>query len=301
MTGVQTCALPISNNLITDQVTYTQNAQKIPYVGYSFVKITQGDTEEFVNSWYPAPQPSRQYIINEFILTADTQEFTIDQAPATQSSNTLPSIFVYVNVNQGETLLQRGTDYTVNGQTVTLSTAATSGSIVTIASWNPVAPSTLTGYYEVPLNLSANPNNLEITSVSRSQFLQQFQQIIENQTGFSGVALGTNNYRDTAQQRGLGLSILQHRAPMLKLGILNSSPLTKIDTAFSPTDPAQAIQYAESSYTRFYNRLLRALFNISAQQGFAANSQTVCDPYNTNLWLSTALNQINIEIGRAHV
>ena len=283
-----------TNNLITDQVTYTQNAQKIPYVGYSFVKITQGDTEEFVNSWYPAPQPSRQYIINEFILTADTQEFTIDQAPATQSSNTLPSIFVYVNVNQGETLLQRGTDYTVNGQTVTLSTAATSGSIVTIASWNPVAPSTLTGYYEVPLNLSANPNNLEITSVSRSQFLQQFQQIIENQTGFSGVALGTNNYRDTAQQRGLGLSILQHRAPMLKLGILNSSPLTKIDTAFSPTDPAQAIQYAESSYTRFYNRLLRALFNISAQQGFAANSQTVCDPYNTNLWLSTALNQINI-------
>ena len=283
-----------NNNLITYTINYTQNSQKIQYTGYTFVKIGTGGSAEFINSWYSAPQVSRQYIINEFVLTTDTKTFTIDQTPAQQVLNTLPTIFVYLNVNQGETLLQNNIDYTVSGNIITLNVAASAGSIVTIASWNSVAPETLTGYYEVPVNLSANPNNLEITSVSRSQFLQQFQQIIENQSGFSGQSLGNNNYRDTAQQRGLGLSILQHRAPLLKLGILNSSPLSKIGQSYSPTDPVQAIQYAESSYTRFYNRLLRALFNLSSQQGFAANSQTVCDPYNTSLWLNTALTQINI-------
>lgn len=284
-----------NNNLATDTVTYVNNSARIPYYGYLFAQVGIGSSADYINSWYSAPQLSRQYIINEFVLTSATDTFTIDQVPATPTANTLPTIFVYVNLNQTETLLVNGVDYTVTNNVVTLTTPAAAGSVIEIASWNPVAPAAITGYYQIPLNLSANPNNLPVTSVSRSQFLQQFQEIIENQTGIIGPALGSNNYRDTAQQRGLGLSILQHRAPMLKLGLLNSVPLATINLTTSPTDPMQAMQYAENSYTRFYNRLLNALFAISSKQGFSASSDpAVCDPYNTNLWLSTALNQINI-------
>ena len=283
------------NNLSTDTVGYVVNGTQTQYNGYLFTQIGIGDNTEYINAWYTAPQHSRQYIINQFIVTDTTTSFIIDQTPAVQVQNTLPTIFVYLNINQNETLLINGTDYTVSSNVVTFINPVAPGSIVEIASWNSVAPNSITGYYQIPLNISANPNNLPITTVSRSQFLQQFQEIIENQTGIKGSALGVNNYRDTAQQRGLGLSILQHRAPMLKLGLLNSVPLTNINLTTAPTDPVQAMQYAENSYTRFYNRFLRALFSIASQQGFGANSNSaVCDPYNTALWISTALNQINI-------
>ena len=283
------------NNLATDVVTYVVNSTRVPYYGYLFSKIGTASTPTYIDSWYTAPQLSRQYIINEFVVTTPTSSFTIDQTPAIQEPNTLPPIFVYINKNQSETLLTNGVDYTVNGTVVTLTVPAQAGSIIEVASWNPVAPLTLTGYYQIPLNISANPNNLPITTVSRSQFLQQFTEIIENQTGITGPALGNNNYRDTAQQRGLGLSILQHRAPMLKLSLLNSVPLSNINLTTAPTDPMQAMQYAENSYTRFYNRFLRALFSIATQQGFSASSnESVCDPYNTALWISTALTQINV-------
>lgn len=282
------------SNLSTDIISYTLNGIRTQYVGYLFAKIAQKSNITYTNNWYKAPQQSRQYIVNKFILTQTTSTFTIDQIPSPQVENTLPTIFVYKNINQNETLLVNGVDYTVNNNIVTLSIPAESGSIITVQSWSSTAPDTITGYYEIPLNLSANPNNLDVTMVSRSQFLQQFQQIIENQTGFSGKSLGNNNYRDSAQERGLGLSILQHRAPLLKLGLFNSIPLGKIDLTYSPTDPVQSIQYAEASYTRFYNRLLRALFDLVSQQGFAASSNVVCDQYNTNLWLSTALQKISI-------
>ena len=284
-----------NNNLETDIITYVNNSQRVQYNGYLFAKVGVNNSTTYIDSWYTAPQLSRQYIINEFVISAATSVFTIDQTPAVQEINTLPTIFVYININQTETLLINGIDYTINNNVVTLTSPAPAGSIVEIASWNPVAPENITGYYQIPLNISANPNNLPITTVSRSQFLQQFQEIIENQTGIVGSALGVNNYRDTAQQRGLGLSILQHRAPMIKLSLLNSVPLSNVNLTTAPTDPVQSMQYAENSYTRFYNRLIRALFNIATQQGFSANSDpSVCDPYNTALWLTTALNQINI-------
>ena len=283
------------NNLATDVVTYVNESTRVPYYGYLFAQVGSSDSVNYIDSWYTAPQLSRQYIINEFVLTTIQSVFIIDQLPALQEPNTLPTIFVSVNINQRQTLLANGVDYTVSGNVVTLMLPAAAGSVVEIASWNPVAPSVINGYYQIPLNLSANPNNLPITTVSRSQFLQQFQEIIENQTGIAGPALGSNNYRDTAQQRGLGLSILQHRAPMLKLALLNSVPLSTVNLTTAPTDPIQAMQYAENSYVRFYNRLLNALFSVASKQGYSANSDpTVCNPYNTNLWLSTALAQINV-------
>lgn len=283
------------NNLSTDIVSYVLNGASVNYTGQLFAQIGAGGVDTYVNSWYTAPQLSRQYIINEFVITTPISIFVIDQTPAQHSLNTLPTIFVTYNVNQVETLLVNGVDYTVANNIVTLTTAAITGSIIEIASWNPVAPAMITGYYQIPLNLSANPNNLPITTISRSQFMQQFTEIIQNQTGIVGLALGVNNYRDTAQQRGLGLSILQHRAPMLKLGLLNSVSLSSIGLTTAPTDPVQSMQYAENSYTRFYNRFLRALFGISSQQGFSASSNaSACDPYNTALWVSTALTQINV-------
>ena len=284
-----------NNNLSTNTFSFVLDGTNTAYNGYIFAKISNGNESSYTNSWYTAPQLSRQYIINQYNVIRPTTNITIDQEPAVQSPNTLPTIFVYVTANQNQTLLTNNVDYTVSGNTITLVQPAQVGSIITIASWNPVAPNSITGYYQIPLNISANPNNLPVTTLSRSQFLQQFQEIIQNQTGISGPALGSNNYRDTAQVKGLGLSILQHSAPVLKLGMLNSVPLASINLTTAYTDPMQSMQYAENSYTRFYNRLLNALFALSVNPSYAASSDaSACEAYNTSKLLTDALNRINI-------
>ena len=285
-----------NNNLATDVVTYTSNSLISSYVGYMFAAIGTNSNFEYSNGWHKAPNSSRQYIVNEFTVSNGATSFTLDQTPATQIANTLPNVIVFqITSDQIEKLLINNVDYVVTNNILSLNSAVSDGTRLVVKTWNPISSGAVNGYYELPLNITANPNNLPILTASRSQFLQQFVNIISNQTGITGIPLGANNYRDTARQRGLGLSILQHRAPMVKLGLINSVKLTDINTTSSPTDPIQSINYAERSYTRFYNKFLRALFTLASQQGFTASSDpTVCNPYDIELWITTALTQINI-------
>ena len=279
-----------TNNLANTTISYTSDGQTLSYVGDLFARI--GDN--FTNSWILAPQASRQYIINTFEANGIDKSFVIDQTPAPQIDNTLPTIYVtLIGVDGTVVVLKENSGFTVNGNTVIFDVAPSSGVRIIIRSWSTESLNVIKGYYEVPKNLSANPNNEDIVIVSRSQFLQQFLEIIDNQTGLEGLALGNNNYRDTAQNLGLGLSILQHRAPLLKLGIMNSTELQDVTTIASKIDPILAIQNAQKSYQRFYNRFLQALFAQNKKLG-GNNSPSGCDPTYINQLVALALQQINI-------
>ena len=281
-----------TNNLATDVVTYTNGNTTATYVGDLWCRIAN----YYTNSWNRAENSSRQYIRNEFVADNSQTIFVFDQEPATQVDNTIPTIFVYIiGSDFVQTLLANDIDYTVNGRSIILKTPLMAGTRVIILTWNFTAPTILTGSYDVPLNLSANPNNLPLTTASRSQFLPHFVSIMENQTGFIGQALGINNYRDTAQVHSLGTGILQHRAPLLKLGMLNSVPFSDLNSTLSVSDPMMAMQFAQRSYQRFYNRFLQALFNLSTSLGYSGTSQiSGCDPYMAEQWVQSALKQINV-------
>ena len=281
-----------NNNLATDVISYTSDGRPVQYVGDLFTKLG----EAYSNTWNTAPDQSRQYIVNEFVADGVNRGFVIDQEPAARTSDGLPTIFVTVVTITGESTSARlGIDYTVSGRNVLFTVAPIAGSRVQIRSWNNLPSATVTGYYEIPKNLSANPNNENVLTLSRSQLLPQFSQIIANQVGSAGDPIGINNYRDTKQNKGLGLSILQHRAPLLKLAGLNTIRLTDVLVNTAPTDPMQAMRYAQNSYQRFYNRFLQALFNIAKKQGYAAgSSSTACEPYMLEQWINAALQQINL-------
>jgi hypothetical protein len=285
-----------NNDLEIDTVSYVIGGTETTYMGYLFSKISMQSTDEYVNSWYKSPESSRQYIVNEFVIVSPTTSFILDQAPAARSATGLPTIFASVITPNGQTIqLVEGTDYTMLGSMINLITTQPDGSRLIVKTWNTIAPDIMVGFYEIPSNLSANPNNLPVTQVSRSQFLQQFTQIIENQPGIVGTPLGQNNYRDTAQMKHLGRSILNHRATLLKLAVLNSTPLSDIISTISPSDPMMAMQYAQRSYQRFYGRFIQTLFNLSTKQGFSASYVAGgCDPYMISQWVSSALAQINI-------
>lgn len=149
--------------------------------------------------------------------------------------------------------------YMVNGQTLNITSLACYGintnGIITNSLWYPtntVTTQTMNsnGFYEIPLNLQANPLWNDVTTLSKSDYAQHFTSIIANQTGFTGSPYYTNNFEDTAKDLSLGTSILQHQAPLLKTMLLASE---------SDFDIPSAIKYAEQEYTRFKNKFAKKL------------------------------------------
>jgi hypothetical protein len=279
-----------TNNLISTTISYISDGKTVNYVGNLFAKV--GDY--YSNAWNTAPEPSRQYIINEFLADGEEKTYEIDQEPANQLANTLPTIFVsLITENNEEIICQKNVDYVVIENQVTFTVAPRNNTRIIIKSWSKETPTLIKGFYEIPKNLSANPNNEDISVISRSQFLGQFLEIINNQTGFTGSALGNNNYRDTSQNLGLGLSILQHRAPLLKLSVMNSTALEDISSINSAIDPMLAMQNAQRSYQRFYNRFLLTLFAQVKKLG-GNQSPSGCDPTFINQLVTSTLKQINI-------
>ena len=297
-----------SNNIVTDVVNYREGATKLQYTGYKFYQTRNvlDGTYIYGNSWHKSSTPSRQFIVNDYISIqvpnrARNTLLSIDQFPegfdfakpsTIDAATLLQSYNVVLIRDRSTTTLKYDTHYsfvnTTDGPKLSLNPhVVKTGDRVTIRTWNKHAPMTLNGYYELPLNLTANPNNKEITNISQSQLLLQFQQIIENQYGFNGIALGNNNYRDTAADLSRGRSILQHRAPMLKLMVLGSSDvITGVTTTQSNTDPMLAMQFAQKDYVRLYSRFIKTL-NTLYKNGYSLNN-SVDD------WIASALKQINV-------
>lgn len=290
-----------ANTINTDVVNYKIGTTRYQYNGYKFYQLrdVKNDTLYFGNGWNKVKNPSRQYIVNDFVdVKIDNisipSVYDIDQLPAEQITGELPTIRVFRIRNQSQVELKNSQDYTTllsktTGQPILEIKAGLvqNNDRIICKTWNNLSPKKLTGYYELPLNLIANPNNKDIETISQSQLLDQFKQIMENQEGFDGNPLGTNNYRNTAQNRSLGSSILQHRAPMLKLMVLNSNNVTTgITNSQSNTDPMLAMQYAQREYVRFYSRFIKSL-NVLFKNGFTVDN-SVDD------WIDAALRQINV-------
>lgn len=288
------------NAITTVPVLYKNSSTKAKYYGYQFYRVEdENGNYSYGNGWHKSASASRQYIVNDYFnvnVNSLTNQvtFRIDQLPAPQVPGELSTIRVFRIRNQTKVELTQTVDYKTQMDPITnlpilvVSTGVLrTGDRLEIKTWNPAPPVTLNGYYELPLNLTANPNNKEITSISQSQLLDQFKQIMENQAGFQGNPLGNNNFRDTKQDASLGLSILQHRAPMLKLMVLGSGDVTTgITSSQSNTDPMLAIQFAQREYIRFYGRFIRSLNNLYK------NGYTLNNPPED--WISAAFKQINL-------
>lgn len=117
------------------------------------------------------------------------------------------------------------------------------------------------GFYEVPVNLTTNPDWQEFAYISKEQFLDHFKDLLGLQEGFRGNPMGANNWRDTERKRNLGRSILQHTSPLLKLMVLNSS---------DDLDFLKAARYVQTEYNRFKNKFLNKLNEFYNKGRFTA-------------------------------
>ncbi len=143
------------------------------------------------------------------------------------------------------------------------------------------AQSVSNGFYNVPLNLQANPVSDDVATISRSTWTTHFTSIIANQPGLIGQPGGANNYRDTMRDLTLGTAILQHRAPLLKAMLLAAN------TSFNLP---QAIRYADQEYNRFRNKFARRLVEFY-------NNGVLLDPQSpggdaVGTWVNTTLRDL---------
>lgn len=119
--------------------------------------------------------------------------------------------------------------------------------------------------FTIPVNLESNPDNTPVTYITRSQWFDHFSSIMVNQEGFEGEPYSINNWQDTAKKLNVGTKILQHKSPLLKTMLLSS------DKTFSLL---KAINYVDTEYTRFRNRVAQKAYDFIIQ-GTMASTATV--------------------------
>lgn len=249
-----------NNNLETDRYTYTLS--DTPITGYYYYH--NNVTDDYNNCWHLAPAQSSQRLISQFKLTTDTDVFELDYSP-TDLSVSVNGIIV--------------SNYTVAGKVVTFSSSIEKNSVVEFKfRTSDQITRTENTSYELPLNLTANPFNEEITTVSKSDYLDHFFSIIKNQDGFSGVASGSNNYRQLDINYGNGTEILQHHNSLTKvMGVGSNDNLNIIS----------AIKFSEREYIRFKNKFVNKITSFMASTTYTSNLDPV-------VWMNDAIASINL-------
>ena len=163
--------------------------------------------------WQTAVSPSVQYQIFEFdwFATTSLNTFNCDVTPMSSTETNWPIIQVYINNNYIDPA-----NYTVTSTdtstTVTIPTISAIDTVVQILILSNQVSST--AYYGIPINLSNNPFNEDVTTVNIGDIRGQYQSIFYNNPNTTGEIFGPNNYRDLGNMVPWGNRIIQNSAAM---------------------------------------------------------------------------------------
>jgi len=302
------------NHQAIDTWSYLSDNKITNISGYTFAHVVADNdaAEEYINGWYLSATPSRQYynfqyqvvngaLINtgelnsseqnlpEEVETGDLYTLKTYLTPGITAPDTLPNLYVSLARNGQVTTLLVGQDYTVaNNGSIDLVNAAQVNDRYFVKIWlGNQDVGDPDGYYDLPWNLTNNPNNQDITLTSRGEYLDHISSTIANQTGIMGNPQGVTNWRDTARNPSLGMQIMQHTASMLKLSILNSTPQNDINAVNTVTDPQTVMVWAEKQYTSWYSRFVSSLFSLYNTQGYT-------QAHDPQSWITAAMRTVNL-------
>jgi hypothetical protein len=296
------------NNLMTNR--YTYGSALIPIDGYYYYKTVTNPV--LFNNWnlyQPCPcsnivppppvnclETSKQRVIDKFVVGYGSEyQFKLSVEPYGYPES--PDLVVSVNGIEVKNSSEQTNGYTfveINNAIYVDLAAYLAPLLLTTQSQPPVVevqtythglldPSAI-GYFEIPQQLEANPNQLEVYEISGSNLTQQFASIITNQIGATGSGFGgPNNYRDTRKNRSVGAYILQNTAPLLKTMLISSS---------NDLDFIVGERFSQDEYTKFKNKYLRTALQL-INRGF--------DPvqYHNNTivvsaWVDEILKTVNV-------
>lgn len=304
----QSSDIVFQNNLIVNR--YVYGTTRLPINGYYYYKdITNPILENGWNLYQPCPcdditppppcnclETSKQRVIDRFVVGYGSEyKFKLSVTPYGYPS--APDLIVSVNSTEIKPLSEQENGYvfeTINERiyvdlslylSALLETTQAQPPVVEIHTYTqgllyPEEP----GYYSIPQQLEANPNQEEVSDISGSNLIQHFSSIIANQIGFTGTAFGgPNNYRDSRKNNSVGQFILQNTSPLLKTMLISQrGDLSFID----------GIRFSNDEYSKFKNKYIRIAQQLINQEFNPAqyNDGRVLVSY----WVDEILNIANV-------
>jgi hypothetical protein len=237
------------NNLYTDQFVYTRDAVSV--TGF----ISQGTPRQYFSrtrfqrllGWQTAISSSRVYQQFKFINDGTPLRLDIAVGSATKT----PPLKIYADARFVEP-----SNYTFsvtdNSTEISLPADIPLGSVVEVAALSPQVSDV--AFYQVPINLSNNPLNVNSKSFTLGTIRTHYQSLCENLRRLSGPILGPNNTRDLGNIVPYGLTILQQSAPLTLAGyFLRSNEFNLFDS----------LVYNSREYIKFKSQILE---NITRQE-----------------------------------
>jgi len=208
----------VSFNLDTFDYVKNGNIPETLQVNTGYVHQTTSATEYVRRlGWQTAVSPSVQYQVFEFNydILNPTTTFICDIAMLSSMDTNWPTIEVYIN-----NIVQSHTSYsemvTDNNTIVVLNAPIFENTVIQILLLsNQVSK---TAYYTVPINLTNNPFNTDITTTNIGDIRGQYQSIFYNNPNTVGPVFGANNLRDLGNLVPWGNRIIQNSASLILPG-----------------------------------------------------------------------------------
>ena len=209
----------VSLNVDTfDYVTGTAPVNQKVNTGYVY-NYTSAETFERQLGWQTAVADSAQYQIFQFnydpLVPTVIYECDIAPLPDLDSELGWPRVKVFVN-NVYQNADQYVLTTTANSTLITLNTLPTVETVVQVLILSDQVSKT--AYYEVPINLSNNPFNADLTTVNIGDIRSQYQDIFINAPNTTGDIFGANNYRDCGDLVPYGTAIIQNSSSLVLPG-----------------------------------------------------------------------------------
>ena len=238
--------IEFQNYFNTDTFTFVDDAGTVTTakVDLGYLQVIQ-DAENLMqrNTWLTVPEHSKQYQQITYTYDGTNSPFQIDVTPNT--SSTIP----YVKVFQNFTYLTSG-QWTLADNAITLTTTPAIGDQIVILVYSDEVSSL--GYYQVPLNLDLNAQNIDINTLTLGQLRNHLVALSQNSTVVTGNILGASNLRDV-EIKSQGGTLLQHSAPAPYSMFLIDDKANLV----------KSLRYAQQEYIRFKNKFLELSVNLA--------------------------------------
>lgn len=254
--------------------------------GYNYYLLTK-EQPEYHSYWKEIDTPYRQRIVTTYEITqldidANRKTFSIGCLPDRNSSiNSGYDIIVKVN-NVPRTDFTYGSSVPsfIDFDTPTFK----AGDYIEISAYSSRGVISLdnSSKFEMPLGWGHNVHKQDITSTSEPEFLPHFRDFIQNQNGFTGDSLASNNFSNTAKDEYYADNIIQSNQDLI-LGayLLDDQPHNLVD----------AMRYTAGEYIKYKNRLRNEIDKIY--------SESDTTDYTVEQLLETVLRRlISFKVGR---
>jgi len=266
-TGNSFADINFTNYFDTDSFTYKPYLfeSKQILTGYLQHNVSR-ETYVKTSVWPKVTEQTKQYQHIKHTFDGVTNYFEIDVLPADEIDQ--PNLKVYVNNKiVDDSLIEIRTVGVLKA--IYIDTVLETGDDIDIIIYSKQTSSL--GYYNIPLNLELNPQNILINAVTLGQMQNHWSRILNNTNNLVGAPLGKNNSRDIGKF-GAG-TLLQHSATLVNTALFLNDPQVNF---------INSLDFARREYQKFKNKFLELCVSMSE-----------LDPEDPSSGIETILSSIN--------